>query len=166
MSRRDSCPRCGQPKDSLSANCQACRYQLMRERRATMMPTGYDACRLCGRAKAQRARFCRDCRLRNIEATGFWDRVDASGGLFACWDWLGPVERWGYGKSALLGEWRAHRVAYVALRGPIPEGLTLDHLCRNTLCVNPAHLEPVTNSENVSRENRARHAARRQAAAA
>lgn len=44
-----------------------------------------------------------------------------------------------------------HRVAYEMVRGPIPHGLTLDHLCRNTVCCNPAHLEPVTRGENVLR---------------
>ena len=46
-----------------------------------------------------------------------------------------------------------HRVAYEAAVGPIPEGLQLDHLCRNTLCTNPAHLEPVTCRENLLRGN-------------
>src|SRR5690606_41377855 len=45
----------------------------------------------------------------------------------------------------------AHRVAWELLMGPIPEGLTIDHLCHNKLCVNPDHLEPVTFGENASR---------------
>lgn len=49
------------------------------------------------------------------------------------------------------GSKRAHRVSYETFVGPIPAGLTLDHLCRNTLCINPAHLEPVTIKENVLR---------------
>jgi hypothetical protein len=46
---------------------------------------------------------------------------------------------------------RAHRFAYELLVGPIPEGLVIDHLCRNRRCVNPAHLEPVTAEENWRR---------------
>jgi hypothetical protein len=46
---------------------------------------------------------------------------------------------------------RAHRYAYEQLVGPIPEGLVLDHLCRNRLCINPLHLEPVTIGENIRR---------------
>lgn len=45
----------------------------------------------------------------------------------------------------------AHRVAYEAERGPIPEGLTIDHLCANTRCENPSHMEVVTASENLRR---------------
>lgn len=48
---------------------------------------------------------------------------------------------------------RTHRAAYEALVGPIPEGMDLDHLCRNRACYNPAHLEPVTRSENLRRSN-------------
>lgn len=65
----------------------------------------------------------------------------------ACWIWS-HYHSSGYGR--FMG-YRAHRIAYTLARGPIPDGLTLDHLCRTTLCCNPAHLEPVTGSVNSSR---------------
>lgn len=89
-------------------------------------------------------------------APRFWARVDRSGGPHACWPWTGALHSSGYG--VLWGgrddarRWlRAHRVAYELLVGPIPDGMQLDHLCRNRRCVNPAHLEPVTLVENVMR---------------
>jgi hypothetical protein len=70
-----------------------------------------------------------------------------------CWLHVGaPTGRQGYAGFQLKGRYRrAHRVSYEHHVGPIPEGLILDHLCRVPCCVNPAHLEPVTNSENVLR---------------
>ncbi len=66
-----------------------------------------------------------------------------------CWNWTGGMTPNGYGKICVtLG---AHRAVYQAHRGPVPEGLYLDHLCRNKRCVNPSHLEPVTPSENQRR---------------
>jgi hypothetical protein len=61
--------------------------------------------------------------------------------------------------NGALGAWEAgyaHRLVYRALRGPIPDGLTLDHLCRVPACVNPWHLEPVTAAENSRRDRIAR----------
>lgn len=82
-------------------------------------------------------------------------RIDAETG---CWIWTGAQLK-GYGRLSTRSNpsGLAHRIVYSALVGPIPDGLTLDHLCQNTLCVNPAHLEPVTASENLRR----RHAAAR-----
>jgi hypothetical protein len=70
----------------------------------------------------------------------------------ACWDWQGSRTNLGYGqlmlrKKTLL----AHRVAWQLIRGEIPAGLQLDHLCRNRGCVNPDHLEPVTVRKNILR---------------
>jgi len=69
-----------------------------------------------------------------------------------CWEWLG-ARKDEYGSMRLDGrQIGAHRVAWVLGNDKeIPDGLEIDHLCRNTLCVNPAHLEPVTKSENLRR---------------
>lgn len=70
----------------------------------------------------------------------------------ACWPWLGSQNDKGYGSACIQGRCgRAHRLIYEFLVGPVPQGLELDHLCRNRLCVNPAHMEPVTHRENVRR---------------
>ena len=69
-----------------------------------------------------------------------------------CWLWTDSVSGSGYGQFWQLGaRIQAHQIAFRDLIGPIPEGLTLDHLCRVRACVNYAHLEPVTNRENILR---------------
>lgn len=68
-----------------------------------------------------------------------------------CWIWTGCQDH-GYGKLRRKGKtYRVHRYVYSKLVGEIPEGLEIDHLCRTTLCCNPAHLEPVTPSVNQLR---------------
>lgn len=98
----------------------------------------------------------------------FWSKVDRSGGPQACWPWLGTLERSGYGQffdpnhEPRLA--KAHRYAYELLVGPVPGGLDLDHACHtrdeqcnlksacpHRRCVNPAHLEPVSERENLLR---------------
>lgn len=85
----------------------------------------------------------------------FWSRVDRSDPS-GCWLWTRATNNKGYGSVNLYHHpVGAHRVAYELLVGPIPEGLVLDHVvargCTSRACVNPAHLEPVTNSENLRR---------------
>lgn len=69
-----------------------------------------------------------------------------------CWVWQGSLNPKGYG-SCRLGKRTAlaHRASYMVFVGPIPDGLTIDHLCRNRSCINPAHLEAVTHRENLLR---------------
>ena len=69
-----------------------------------------------------------------------------------CWTWLAYKDVDGYGQVKIDKRMKvAHRAVYELLVGPIPEGLICDHLCRNRNCVNPAHIEIVTQRENVLR---------------
>jgi hypothetical protein len=103
-----------------------------------------------------------------------WAKVDRRG-AGECWPWLGKVTTHGYGKVFHDGRLQGvHRLTYEALVGPIPDGLMLDHTCHDPAecaggpscphrsCCNPAHMEPVTNHQNIMRGNTpaARHAAK------
>ncbi len=98
------------------------------------------------------------CSEMNGPATPWvtWRRFTASR-RWDCWEWQGALDRGGYGKlSGTDSEGKrrhiiAHRFVYEQLIGPIPDGLTIDHLCLNKACVNPYHLEPVSNRENIRR---------------
>lgn len=70
-----------------------------------------------------------------------------------CWEWRGQTER-GYGTLRVEDKKQyAHRIAYEQCFGPIPEGLEIDHKCRNSLCVRPSHLHAVTKFENAQNKS-------------
>jgi hypothetical protein len=86
--------------------------------------------------------------MPNIEER-FWTKVRKTD---TCWVWTAGKNQDGYGRFQVGRKpTSAHRVAYELSVGPIPDGLQLDHLCRVRDCVNPAHLEPVTQQENIRR---------------
>lgn len=90
------------------------------------------------------------------ESTRFWSKVDKTGD---CWVWIAGL-RSGYGQFRRTRDHGnpalAHRYAYELVNGKIPDGLQLDHLCRNRACVNPDHLEPVTQQVNMLRGHQSR----------
>ena len=110
---------------------------------------------ISGRATPEVSPMLFDCTL----PLRFWSKVYAHEN--GCWVWRGSIDSGGYGRvwgggSRKDGTGRlvpAHRWSYEALVGIVPLGLQSDHLCRNRACVNPAHIEPVTNRENVLRGN-------------
>lgn len=83
----------------------------------------------------------------------FWSKVSGDQ-VDDCWVWQASLSSNGYGRFAMpraSGYVMAHRWAYEQLRTEIPPGLVIDHLCRNTRCVNPWHLEPVNKRVNALR---------------
>jgi hypothetical protein len=79
------------------------------------------------------------------------------GGSCGCWNWEGATDKDGYGifgitvERGLAKKIKAHRFAFQLLVNDIPDGMTIDHLCKNTGCVNPDHMECVSLSENSKR---------------
>ena len=83
------------------------------------------------------------------EEERFWSKVEIT--PYGCWEWCGCLTKGGYGQFVLGTRVYAHRYAYKMMVGEIPEGLQVDHLCRNRSCVNPEHMEIVTRKENILR---------------
>lgn len=113
---------------------------------------------LCPRNRNQ---YCsRDCYRddpaspahRRVDPTDrFWQKVSRDG-TETCWEWLATRDAGGYGRFWNDGRLvAAHRYSVELVRGPIPDGLDVDHLCRNRGCVNPDHLEVVSRQINVRR---------------
>lgn len=111
--------------------------------------------------------------LDEYDAEDFWSRVRFNGDeeyrddplvdltrvSGQCWIWCGAVDQYRgggeYGSFAIWGKkHRAHRIAYRDFGNKLTDDLVIDHLCRNTRCVRPSHLEPVTHQVNVQRGRR------------
>ena len=96
---------------------------------------------------------------RNQERKPLWQRFEEKyipEPMSGCWLWTAATTVAGYGQLGRAGgrgqtAWMAHRLSWELHRGPIPAGMHIDHLCRNPACVNPDHLEPVTQRENLLR---------------
>lgn len=86
-------------------------------------------------------------------------KIDVTSIGTGCWVWTGGTNAKGYGYIRTSGRGSpmetAHRATYEMMRGEVPDGLHLDHLCRNPRCCNPDHLEPVTRAENKLRARKA-----------
>ena len=103
--------------------------------------------------------------MRGDLADRLWANVNKDGPisehrpeLGPCWLWLKYKNPNGYGEimATIKGKrraWLCHRISFEILVGPIPRGKELDHLCRTPACLNPAHLEAVTHTENILRGN-------------
>jgi len=87
--------------------------------------------------------------IRDMEER-FWLKVEKTE---TCWNWTASVSARGYAQYRSPVGLQAHRYAYTITHGPIPDGLVIDHMCYNRICVNPSHLRAITNKQNE--ENRA-----------
>lgn len=94
--------------------------------------------------------------MNEKDAKRFWSKVDKTS---HCWNWKGTITsrrkgRCGYGCMIFpkVGNIYAHRLSYELFKGEIPIGKHIDHICKNTLCVNPKHLQAVSPRENIVRD--------------
>jgi endogenous inhibitor of DNA gyrase (YacG/DUF329 family) len=109
-------------------------------------------CAWCGKKMWMRTSHTRLYRHCSRKCRDDFDRRWMPEPNSGCWLWVGAVDGKGYAVIGVDGQsMPAHRHSYERKKGPIPEGLVIDHLCRVPSCVNPDHLEPVTNRENLDR---------------
>lgn len=123
----------------------------------------HSSCRVCGRIAIARDLCSRHYErlrlygspegrpLRQTPTERFAAKLSISP-TSGCWEWTGQVNAFGYGRFVVdRAMTYTHRFAYVMAKGAVPDGLEIDHLCRNRRCANPFHLEAVTKAENNRR---------------
>lgn len=111
-----------------------------------------------GAIKGEPRRFLKSHHRARVDPIANRYTVDPHTG---CWNWNDFRDKHGYGRLTVGGRTSqlAHVVSFVRVRGPVPEGLELDHLCENPSCINPDHLDPVTHKVNCQRGKRWRRPA-------
>lgn len=160
------CERCGSPFEAKKKRGRFCSrscaghfhkgvrilYDKMCERCDHSFKTAWPKQRFCSRKCMKRPELYMPLLERLENAT---TKTPGSGPWMNCWLFTGQLNKDGYGKLRLPYSKRlyrfAHRIAYESVKGPIPDDLEIDHLCRVRNCVNPDHLEPVTHLENMRR---------------
>jgi hypothetical protein len=116
-------------------------------------PEGGRRCRICKNQLARNRYWAKGkqrVRVTRTTLVNILDRcsVDENG----CWLWQGFLNAHGYGRTKWQGRNQlVHRIVYELMEAPVPDGLSIDHLCRVRHCVNPGHLEVVTSRENTLR---------------
>lgn len=162
-----TCPDCDRPYLGQGDRCRSCAARLRQEQRyGPPLTVGPNPAGLCmcgcgqpapvatstrkrsGTVEGQSIRYIRGHASRKFPPIAY--EIDLDSG---CWNWMGVVQgERGYGLFSQNGkQLRAYRWFYEQRHGPIPHGLVIDHLCRNPMCVNPDHLQAVTNAENIRR---------------
>lgn len=164
---------CDKPREGLKEVCHMHSERLRRWGSTDGRPSRWaegERCTFAGcKRRGQQRGLCRQhyAELRDLDqlppamspprrdAAPAWERALARTNFDGpCWEYRGTKRARGYG-VIVVGPGRkaqaAHRAVWEGLVGPVPAGLVLDHLCRNTSCVNPDHLEPVTQAENIRR---------------
>lgn len=143
----------------------------LRAEAARLAILGYKQFEIAEAIGATRSRLNRWCRAEILGKNGplrllsfsertlpqmMWDRVECRG-PDECWPWTGTIKNNGYGSLNFKGRcFQAHRVVFETLRGEIPAGLEIDHICNARNCVNPKHLQLVSHAENMALMKRRR----------
>jgi hypothetical protein len=118
-------------------------------------PAKKNKCPNCGGLKSRRAFECKSCKNSMASILGrFWSHVDKTTGHGPngeCWIWIGATDSKGYGSTHIRKKTTsAHRASYIHTFGSIPDGMQLCHRCDTPLCVNPSHLFPGTQQDNIN----------------
>lgn len=139
----NTCIDCVRPISWSATRCRSCarRHEWSKGRTNRWSPTGRSAIADSNRRRTR------------LPKERFWAKV-AEPNSNGCREWLGRCNRNGYGQFYVNGRMvSAYKWLWEQTNGPVPDGLELDHKCRNRACIEPSHLEPVTHQVNIRRGN-------------